>query len=186
MSARVQLAAVLVLAAVLFVTGIGVGALWDQDEAKYTQVAREILETGDPITLHVNGRPWFVHPPLYMWLQAVVGAVFGFSEFTARIWSAVFGVVGVYATILIGDVLFGRGPALLAGVVLATMFEYFALSRLAIFDVVLTAFMLLAFYAFLRAVRDRSLRPEVSAEEGLAALRCAQKILRAVKKHKWD
>jgi predicted dehydrogenase len=40
--------------------------------------------------------------------------------------------------------------------------------------------------AFLRAVRDRSFTPEVSAEEGLAALRCAQKILHAVRKHKWD
>ncbi|OHB67413.1 MAG: hypothetical protein A2Y77_05290 [Planctomycetes bacterium RBG_13_62_9] len=40
--------------------------------------------------------------------------------------------------------------------------------------------------AFLRAVRDRSFSPEVSAEEGLAALRCAQKILRAIRKHKWD
>ncbi len=40
--------------------------------------------------------------------------------------------------------------------------------------------------AFLRAVKDRAFAPEVSAEEGLAALRCAQKILRAVKKHKWD
>ncbi len=40
--------------------------------------------------------------------------------------------------------------------------------------------------AFLRAVKDRSFAPEVSAEEGLAALRCAQKILRAVRKHKWD
>ena len=40
--------------------------------------------------------------------------------------------------------------------------------------------------AFLRAIKDRSFAPEVSAEEGLAALRCAQKILRAVKKHKWD
>jgi predicted dehydrogenase len=39
--------------------------------------------------------------------------------------------------------------------------------------------------AFLRAVKDRSFAPEVSAEEGLAALRCAQQILRAVKKHKW-
>jgi predicted dehydrogenase len=40
--------------------------------------------------------------------------------------------------------------------------------------------------AFLRAVQDRAFRPEVSAEEGLAALRCAQKILRAVRKHKWQ
>jgi predicted dehydrogenase len=39
--------------------------------------------------------------------------------------------------------------------------------------------------AFLRAVTDRALRPEVSAEEGLAALECAQKILASVRKHKW-
>ncbi len=40
--------------------------------------------------------------------------------------------------------------------------------------------------AFLRAVSDRTLTPEVSAEEGLAALECAEKILASVKKHKWD
>jgi predicted dehydrogenase len=40
--------------------------------------------------------------------------------------------------------------------------------------------------AFLRAVRDRSFTPEVSAEEGLEALKCAQKILGAVKRHRWD
>ena len=40
--------------------------------------------------------------------------------------------------------------------------------------------------AFLRAVADRTLRPEVSAEEGLAAMECAEKILASIKKHKWD
>ncbi len=40
--------------------------------------------------------------------------------------------------------------------------------------------------AFLRAVSDRALMPEVSAEEGLAALQCADLILASVKKHKWD
>ncbi len=40
--------------------------------------------------------------------------------------------------------------------------------------------------AFLLAVRDRSFNPEVTAEEGLAALKCAQKIIARVKRHKWD
>lgn len=39
--------------------------------------------------------------------------------------------------------------------------------------------------AFLGSVMDKKLRPEVSAEEGLAALQCAQKILDSIKKHKW-
>lgn len=40
--------------------------------------------------------------------------------------------------------------------------------------------------AFLRAVADKSLRPEVSAEEGLAAMECAEMIRESVLKHKWD
>lgn len=40
--------------------------------------------------------------------------------------------------------------------------------------------------AFLQAVRDRAHTPEVSAEEGLAALKCAQKIVECVNKHRWD
>jgi len=40
--------------------------------------------------------------------------------------------------------------------------------------------------AFLRAVADKTLRPEVSAEEGLAAMECAEMILESARKHKWD
>lgn len=40
--------------------------------------------------------------------------------------------------------------------------------------------------SFLMAVADRGLKPEVSAEEGLAALQCAEEILASVKKHKWE
>ena len=40
--------------------------------------------------------------------------------------------------------------------------------------------------SFLKAVADKKLKPEVSAEEGLAALACAEMILDCVKKHKWD
>lgn len=40
--------------------------------------------------------------------------------------------------------------------------------------------------SFLRAVTDKGLKPEVSAEEGLAALQCAEMILACIKKHRWD
>jgi predicted dehydrogenase len=39
---------------------------------------------------------------------------------------------------------------------------------------------------FLRAVANKASKPEVSAEEGLAAMECAEMILACVKKHKWD
>jgi predicted dehydrogenase len=40
--------------------------------------------------------------------------------------------------------------------------------------------------AFLKAVAEKDAQPEVTAEEGLAAMECAEKILTAIKKHKWD
>jgi len=39
---------------------------------------------------------------------------------------------------------------------------------------------------FLRCCADKGLKPEVSAEEGLAAMECAERILASAKKHKWD
>lgn len=147
---RRGLLAVLAAAAVLFFAGLGRATLFDQDEAKYTQVAREILQTGDPITLHVNGQPWFVHPPLYIWLVTAAGRVLGFTEFTARLWSAVFGLLGLCAVYLLGRELFTPRAAVLAAAVLASTFQYFAHARLAVFDGMLVTFMLLALYALLR------------------------------------
>ena len=129
---------------------LGAGSLWDQDETRYAQTAVEILTTGDPITLHVNGQAWYVHPPFYMWLVAVTGRFMGFTEFSVRIWSALFSILGVYATVLLGRALFGNRIGLLAGAVLAVTLQYLAQSRLAVFDTVLLAWMLLAFYAFYR------------------------------------
>ena len=40
--------------------------------------------------------------------------------------------------------------------------------------------------SFLKAVSDRSCRPEVSVEEGLAAIECAEMILKSLKEHSWD
>jgi 4-amino-4-deoxy-L-arabinose transferase-like glycosyltransferase len=133
---------------------LGAGSLWDQDETKYARIAVEMLHTGDPITLYVNGQPWFVHPPLYMWLVAATGALFGFTEFSVRIWSALFSIVGVYATVLLGRALFGIRVGLLGGAILAVTLQYLMQSRLAVFDTVLLAWMLLALYAFYRAYRD--------------------------------
>jgi 4-amino-4-deoxy-L-arabinose transferase-like glycosyltransferase len=146
-------AALLLAAAafLLFTLGLGRGSLWDQDEPRYTDIARQITERGDPITLYHNGEPWFVHPPLYMWLVAATGWLLGFSEFTARIWTSLFGTGGVLVTFLLGRRLYGAHAGLVAGLIVMTTLEYFVLSRLAIFDVVLVTFMLAALYMVLAA-----------------------------------
>jgi 4-amino-4-deoxy-L-arabinose transferase-like glycosyltransferase len=148
---------VLLLAACAFldVYRLGVPPLFDQDEGNYAQIAAEIIQTGDPVTLHVNGRAWYVHPPFFMWLVAATGRAWGFSEWTVRIWSAVFSVVAVYATASLGRAMFGARVGLLAGAILTVTLQYLIQSRLAVFDTVLLAWMLLAVHAFYRGYETR-------------------------------
>lgn len=167
-----RLLAVTLAALLLFSYGIGTGTLWDQDEPKYAGVSREILETGDPITLHSNGRPWFVHPPLFFWLQAATIWAFGFSEATVRIWSAISGAGAVAATFLLARLFYGPATAVLAAAILATTFQFLVQSRLGVFDPTLVLFMLLALYMYLVAYTSGSGRAEVWAWvwAGLATL----------------
>ncbi|MGH7754625.1 MAG: ArnT family glycosyltransferase, partial [Gemmatimonadales bacterium] len=156
MSDTRRLLLVTLAALALFTYGLGVGTLWDQDEPKYVQVAREILETGDLFTLRLDGQPWFVHPPLFMWLQAITGILIGFTEFAARIWSAISGAAIVAATFLLARLLYGSTTAMLAAAIVATSFQVLGQSRLAVFDPTLVAFMLLALYMYLVAYTTRS------------------------------
>ena len=130
---------------------LGAGSLWDQDETLYARMAREMIQTGDWLTLHVNGAPWYVHPPLYIWLVAATGAIIGFSTFTARVWSAAAGVLAVYVTILIGNRLFGWRTGMLAGAVLSVTLQFLVQAHLADFDTLLLLWMLLAAHAFISA-----------------------------------
>ncbi len=132
-------------ALLLFTYGLGAGTLWDQDEPKYFQIARE-LRWDDPFTLRSEGRPWFVHPPLFFWLQAATARVLGFTEFAARIWSAISGAGMVAATFLIARLLYDGRTGLLAAAIAATTLQVLAQARLAVFDPTLVAFALLAFY----------------------------------------
>jgi len=166
------LIAVTLAALLLFGYGLGAGSLWDQDEPKYAGVSREILETGDPITLHSNGRPWFVHPPLFFWLQALTGWAFGFTEATVRIWSAISGAGAVAVTFLLARLFYGPATGVLAAAILATTFQFLVQSRLGVFDPTLVLFMVLALYMYLVSYTSGSSRAAVWAWvwAGLATL----------------
>ncbi len=151
---RAWLAVLLLSCTLLDLYRLGAPALFDQDESQYGEIAVEMADRGDSVTLHVNGQPWFVHPPLYMWLVAATGRLAGFSEFNIRIWSVAASVLAVYVTVLLGRDLFNPRAGLLAGTILALTLQYLFQSRLAVFDTVLIAWMLLAFRAFVKGYRS--------------------------------
>src|SRR4051812_29064838 len=65
--------AFLAAALALFALGTTRRGLWNPDEPREAEIAREMWTRGDPIVPHLNGAPFLEKPPLYAW---VTGAMF--------------------------------------------------------------------------------------------------------------
>lgn len=60
--------------------------LMDSTEARYGEIAREMLRSGNWITLlHNNGMPFLAKPPLSTWLSAFSMSLFGVNELSVRL-----------------------------------------------------------------------------------------------------
>lgn len=81
----------LVLVALLvFLAGLGRGAIGDSDEAFYAEAAREMVTSGDWLTPYYNFETRFQKPILYYWMAATAFTVSGVGEAAARLPSALF------------------------------------------------------------------------------------------------
>lgn len=138
------------IAAFAFLWKLGVGSLAAWDEAIYAQISKEIVRSGDWLTLHWGYQPWFEKPPLFMWTTALTYHLFGVNEFRARLPSALSGVALIVVTYLIGKYTYGRRIGLLAAMVLLTCYHFLSFSRFGTMDVMLTLFTYLAIYGYLR------------------------------------
>ena len=72
--------------------------LTDHTEARYAEIARLMLQMGDWISPHVTPTEVFwAKPPLSTWGQALTMAVFGVSEWAARLPAVGWAVLTLWA-----------------------------------------------------------------------------------------
>lgn len=142
---------IILLGFFLFMLGNNNFTLYDNSETNYSAVAKEIVNTGDYLTMHYNGENWYIHPPLYFWINSTFCEIFGWNEFNLRLPEAIFGILGLFAIYLITSLFYSKKTALYSSIILGTSLVYFVISRLAIFDTLLNTFILFSVYFFLKA-----------------------------------
>jgi 4-amino-4-deoxy-L-arabinose transferase-like glycosyltransferase len=124
------------------------------DEGRYAEIPREMVVTGDWITPRLNGVKYFEKPPLVYWLTALSIKLFGLSEWSVRFVPACFALLGCLSVYMAATRLFNRRVGILSALVLATTLLYYALSRIVILDMPVTALLTLSLFAFLIALRE--------------------------------
>jgi 4-amino-4-deoxy-L-arabinose transferase-like glycosyltransferase len=136
------------LSGLLFFFKLGSFSLYDAAETTYGEFVKNILNTGDWITLHYNGQIIFDKPPLYYWLAALLSKIIGFNEWAMRCWAALAGILTVVTTYRLGKVLYNERTGFLSGIIVMTAFQFLIQSRIAELDIVLTLFIYLAIFCF--------------------------------------
>lgn len=124
------------------------------DEGRYAEIPREMLETGDFLTPHLNYVKYFEKPPLYYWLTCASFKLFGGNEFAARFFSALSALLAILLAYHVGGIAFGRRAGLLSAMALGTSMGYYVQGRLNNTDMALTLFMSAALGFFLAAQHD--------------------------------
>ncbi len=131
---------------------LGSRALNEPDEGRYSEVAREMIETGDWLVPHLWYLPHLDKPPMTYWLVAASLEVFGRNEWAARLPIALAGISGVWAAFLLGRSLGGRRAGLWSALILQSSLLYFVMARMLTTDIFLAQFVAWAVYLFWRSL----------------------------------
>ena len=124
------------------------------DEARYVEIPREMLATGDWITPRLNGVKYFEKPPLLYWIEAFFQYVFGLKEWAMRLPIVLFGLTGILSTYAFGQRVFNRQVALISAFILGSSCIYFVMSRLIILDMTVSLFVTLSLFCFYSAQQE--------------------------------
>ncbi len=128
------------------------------DETRYVSVAWEMWSGGDWLVLHRNGVPYHHKPPLLFWLIGAGWSLFGVNDWWPRAISALASLACLSLTGAIARRLWPseEGIGERAGWLLLGGVFWLFFSTSVIFDILLTACVLLALLAALRAWQGES------------------------------
>ncbi|MBC7490674.1 MAG: glycosyltransferase family 39 protein [Glaciimonas sp.] len=114
------------------------------DEGRYAEMAREMVATGDWVTLRLNGIKYFEKPPLQTWMNALTFEVFGLGEWQARLWTGLCGLFGITLVAFTGRKVFCERTGFFAALVLGSSFLWAGLGHINTLDMGLAGMMTLS------------------------------------------
>jgi 4-amino-4-deoxy-L-arabinose transferase-like glycosyltransferase len=150
--------AIIVLAwLILQLGGLFTPGLLDDVDSIYIEIAREMLHRHDFVTPYIDGIRFFDKPPLMYWMASSSMAVFGESDWAARLPLAL-GVLALFlAVYALGKRIFASEHAgLYAALAMATSIGPYLYTRFFIPDILIALWMTLSVYFFLIALNRLS------------------------------
>jgi 4-amino-4-deoxy-L-arabinose transferase-like glycosyltransferase len=84
MTARARFLLLFVASAILILGALHRGDLPGYDDAQYSTEAKNVVHSGDWLNPAIRGGTAMDHPPLFVWMQALLFSIFGISDAVAK------------------------------------------------------------------------------------------------------
>lgn len=125
------------LAALVYFSGMFLEVM-DVDSAQYASIAREMLDNGQFLEIQHQGRDYLDKPPLLFWTTAAFYYLFGIHDWTFRLSSILFSILGIISTYKLGHLLYNKRTGFISAVVLMTSQAFILMNHDVRTDTILT------------------------------------------------
>ena len=122
------------LSVLLLFPGLGKTPLWIYDEVRNAECAREMYQRGDWVVPTFNGGLRTLKPPLHYYFMFGGFEIFGITEWGARFFSAVFGVLTIFITYFFVKKYSSQRQALITSLVLLASSHFLFEFRMSVPD----------------------------------------------------
>lgn len=143
-------------AMIVFLVNLNSEGLFAAQEGKAGVVTRNMIESGNWLSMEFKGTHTDEKPMFCYWLYAVSASVFGMNEFALRFPSAVSAILTVLMTAWLGMKIYGRRTGFLSAYILCTMITFVNLGRVARIDIILTVFFMFAMLCLYRGYWEKN------------------------------
>lgn len=137
---------------VMYAFFLGTRPLNTPDEARYSEIPREMIASGHFLIPHLDYIKYFEKPDLFYWLQSISVKFFGLSEWSMRFWPAALGLLSAVIVYLAARRLYDRRTGIYSAIILATSLLYYAMSHLISIDMAVSFFITASLLSFLIAI----------------------------------
>ncbi len=149
-------AVAILLCAVLWFGLLGQRDLFDPDEGRYAGIPAAMVDTGDWLTPRLNDFKYFEKPVLQYWGTAVAFKVFGKSNTSARLWTALLGFATALFSMLVASRLYGQRAAIYTFLICISYLMVVAFGHYLTLDMALSAFVVMGIGCLVIAQSDQT------------------------------
>ena len=157
MTKRIFCVLAVILVVYVYFAGLGDYGFLDPDEGRYSEIPREMIESGDYITPRLNYVKYFEKPILHYWFTVAAFKLFGQNEFAGRLTPVLLGLLGCAVTSWLAYIITrNKSASFVSGMILASSTLWYGIAHINITDMTLTFFFTFSLLCFRLWVNDVS------------------------------